>query len=113
MPHTTLSGGFLALCRLIDIIRAFMAAAAAKEKPRELSFKATLQALTAFRDSMREADPERYARLWEAMFVVIGYDRVGDCPGCVEPRCKKRRPKPYRMLTVPRDEARKRLLDAA
>ena len=47
------------------------------------------------------------------MFVVIGYDRVGDRPGCVEPRCKKRRPKPYRMLTVPRDEARKRLLDAA
>jgi hypothetical protein len=98
-----------------NIIRTFMAAAAAKEnaKPRELSFKATLQALTAFRDSMREANPERYARLWEAMFVVIGYDRVGDRPGRVEPRCKKRRPKPYRMLTVPRDEARKRLLDAA
>ncbi len=98
-----------------NIIRSFMAAAAAREKakPRELSFKGTLQALTAFRDSMREASPERYARLWEAMFVVMGYDRVGDRPGRVEPRCKKRRPKPYRMLTVPRDEARKHLLDAA
>jgi Transposase DDE domain len=98
-----------------NIIRAFMATAAAKAgaKPRELSFKGTLQALTAFRDSMREADPRRYARLWEAMLVVMGYDRVGDRPGRVEPRCKKRRPKPYRMLTVPREQARKRLLDAA
>ncbi len=98
-----------------NIIRAFMATAAAKNqaKPRELSFKGTLQALTAFRDSMREANPTKFAQLWEAMFVVMAYDRVGDRPGRVEPRCKKRRPKPYRMLTVPRDEARKRLLDAA
>lgn len=78
----------------------FMATAAPNEKakPRELSFKATLQALTAFRDSMREADAQKYARLWEAMFVVIGYHRVGDRPGRVEPRCKKRRPKPYRKF---------------
>jgi Transposase DDE domain len=98
-----------------NIIRAFMATAAAKEnaKPRELSFKGTLQALTAFRVSMRDADPNRYAQLWEAMFVVIGYDRVGNRPGRVEPRCKKRRPKPYRMLTVPRAEARKHLQNAA
>jgi len=96
-----------------NIIRSFMATAAAKNaaQPRELSFKGTLQAITAFRDSMRTTDPQRYARLWEAMFVVIAYDRVGDRPGRVEPRCKKRRPKPYRLLTVPRDEARKRLLD--
>jgi Transposase DDE domain len=98
-----------------NIIRSFMATAAAKSeaKPRELSFKGTLQALTAFRDSMRTAHSQKRAQLWEAMFVVIAHDRVGDRPGRVEPRCKKRRPKPYRMLTVPRDQARKRLLEAA
>jgi Transposase DDE domain len=98
-----------------NIIRAFMATAAMKNgaKPRELSFKGTMQAIAAFRESMRTADPERRAELEEAMFVVIGYDRVGDRPGRVEPRCKKRRPKPYRMLTIPRNEARKALLDAA
>jgi Transposase DDE domain len=98
-----------------NIIRAFMATAAMKNgaKPRELSFKGTMQAIAAFRDSMRTAEPERRAELEEAMFVVIGYDRVGDRPGRVEPRCKKRRPKPYRMLTIPRTEARKALLDAA
>jgi Transposase DDE domain len=98
-----------------NIIRGLMATAASKNEaqPRELSFKGTLQALTAFRDTMRTTDPRTRAQLWEAMFVVIAYDRVGDRPGRVEPRCKKRRPKPYRMLTVPRDEARKRLLEAA
>lgn len=74
-----------------------------------LSFKGTLQAISAIRDSMRMTDPKRRAQLWEAMFDVIAYDRVGDCPGRVEPRCKKRRPETYRMLTIPREEARKRL----
>jgi hypothetical protein len=98
-----------------NIIRAYMATAAAKDgaTPRELSFKGTLQAISAFRDSMRTADADRRAQLWEAMFVAIASDRVGDRPGRFEPRCKKRRPKPYDMLTIPRDEARKRLRDAA
>jgi hypothetical protein len=95
-----------------NIIRAFMATAAMMHgaKPRELSFKGTLQAIAAFRDSLRHAAPEQRARLWEAIFVVIVHDRVGNRPGRVEPRCKKRRPKPYRMLKVPRDQARKALL---
>ena len=94
-----------------NIIRAFMATAAQETgaQPREMSFKGTLQSISAFRDTMRMADPEQRVRLWNAMFVVIGYDRVGDRPGRTEPRCKKRRPKPYRMLTIPRNEARKAL----
>jgi hypothetical protein len=98
-----------------NIIRAFMATAALKTgaQPRELSFKGTLQAVSAFRDTMRMADPEQRVQLWNAMFVVIGYNRVGNRPGRCEPRCKKRRPKPYRMLTIPRNEARKALLNAA
>jgi hypothetical protein len=98
-----------------NIIRGLMATAAAKSgaAPRELSFKATLQALTAFRDTMRTADPEKRAQLWDAMFDVIAYDRVGDRPGRYEPRAKKRRPKQYDLLTIPRDEARKRLRTAA
>ena len=98
-----------------NIVRAFMAAAAAKSgaRPRQLSFKGTLQAVSAFRDSLRMADRKEYAQLRDKMFVVIAYNRVGNRPGRIEPRCKKRRPKPYRMLTIPRDEARKLLLAAA
>jgi hypothetical protein len=94
-----------------NIIRQLMATAAAKNgaEPREISFKATLQALTAFRDAMRIAQPERRAQLWDALFVAIAYDRVGDRPGRVEPRAKKRRPKQYDLLNTTRAEARNRL----
>jgi hypothetical protein len=98
-----------------NIIRELLVTAAAKHdaEPRELSFKGLLQALTAFRDAMRTADPERQARLWEEMFVAVARDRIGDRPGRVEPRAKKRRPKQYDLLNCSRKEARKRLLKAA
>jgi hypothetical protein len=98
-----------------NIIRKLMVTAAANSgaQPREMSFKGTLQAFTAFRDAMRTADPERQTQLWEAMFVAIAYDRVGDRPGRVEPRAKKRRPKQYDLLNCPREEARNRLGAAA
>jgi hypothetical protein len=98
-----------------NIIRELMVTAAAKNgaAPRELSFKGTLQALTAFRDAMRTAAPERQAQLWDAMFVAIAHDRVGNRPGRVEPRAKKRRPKQYDLFNCPRDEARNRLQEAA
>jgi putative transposase len=98
-----------------NIIRTFMVTAAARNsaQPREISFKGTLQALTAFRDAMRLADPQRRAQLWDATFVAIAYDRVGDRPGRVEPRAKKRRPKQYDLLNCSRQEARNRLSHAA
>ena len=95
-----------------NIIRELMVIAAAKNgaEPREMSFKGTLQALTAFRDATRTANPERRVQLWEEMFVAIAHDRVGDRPGRVEPRAKKRRPKQYDLLNCSRKEARNRLL---
>ena len=98
-----------------NIIRKLMVTAAAKSgaEPREISFKGTLQALTAFRDAMRTTDPKRRAELWEAMFAAIAHDRVGDRPGRAQPRAKKRRPKQYDLLNCPRDEARNRLSVAA
>jgi hypothetical protein len=98
-----------------NIIRELMVTAAAKNgaEPREMSFKGTLQALTAFRDAMQTADPERQAQLWEELFVAIVHDRVGDRPEQVEPRAKNRRPKQYDLLNCSRQEARKRILDAA
>jgi len=98
-----------------NVIRGLMVTAAAKNgtKPRELSFKGTLQALTAFREIIRTANPKQQRQLWQAMFTAIAYDRVGARPGRVEPRAKKRRPKQYDLLTCTRDEARKRLLIAA
>jgi len=98
-----------------NVIRGLIVTAAAENGAalRELSFKGTLQAITAFRDTLRTGDPKRRSKLWQAMLAAIAYDRVGDRPGRVEPRAKKRRPKQYDLLNCSRAEARKRLLDAA
>jgi hypothetical protein len=98
-----------------SIIRQLMMTAAAKNgaEPRAISYKATLQALTGFREALHNAEPNRRSQLWDAMFVTIAYDRVGDRPGRIEPRAKKRRPKEYDLLNMPRCDARKRLLNAA
>lgn len=89
-----------------------MAAEAHDKRPRLLSFKGTLQTMTAFQDAMRQAKPSDRQRLLEAMLEAISYHEVGDRFGRVEPRANKRRPKPQRFLTEPRQQARKRLLEA-
>jgi hypothetical protein len=98
-----------------NVLRSLMMKAAADTgaEPRDISFKGTLQALTAFRETIRTAGPMRRGQLRQAMLAAIAYDRVGDRPGRVEPRAKKRRPKQYDLLNTSREEARKRLLYAA
>ena len=93
-------------------VRSLMAAAAEAHgtKPRRLSFKGAMQTARAFGEVMHLAGPVQRAALEEEMLRAIASHRVGDRPGRVEPRAKKRRPKPHRLLTVPRQEARKCLL---
>ncbi len=90
-----------------------MAAEAHDKQARLLSFKGTLQTMAAFQDAMRHAKPGDRQRLLEAMLEAISYHEVGDRFGRVEPRANKRRPKPQRFLTEPRQQARKRLMEAA
>jgi Transposase DDE domain len=98
-----------------NLVRGVMsrAAQAHGEQPRHLGFKGTLQTMTAFQDMLRQAAPARRAHLLEEMLRAIASHRVGDRFGRVEPRANKRRPKPQRYLTEPRDQARKRLLNRA
>jgi hypothetical protein len=96
-----------------NLIRGVMgqAAEAHDKQPRLLSFKGTLQTMTAFQDALRRAKPIHREPLVEAMLQAIASHEVGDRFGRVEPRANKRRPKPQRYLTVPRAEARKRLMN--
>jgi hypothetical protein len=98
-----------------NLIRGVMAQAAEAhdKRPRLLSFKGTLQTITAFQEAMRWALPADREILLRAMLRAIAQQEVGDRPGRVEPRANKRRPKAQRLLTEPRREARKRLLQAA
>lgn len=95
-----------------NLIRGLMsrAAEAHEKEPRCLSFKGTLQALGAFRESLQWARRRRRAELWNAMLEVIASYEVGNRPNRVEPRAIKRRPKPHKFLNEPRQQARDRLL---
>ena len=77
--------------------------------PRRLSFKAALQTLNGFlhnlRDGPRRGLRQRHATLLAGIAQLLLPVR----PDRVEPRAVKRRPKPHRLLTEPRDVARARL----
>ncbi len=88
-----------------NLIRMLMAQAAAKAavKPRQLSFKHTVQLWSAWLAS--RLCKQRGAAIG-LLFDLIGQLRVGNRPGRVEPRARKRRPKPYPWLKIPRAHAR-------
>jgi hypothetical protein len=104
----SITGSFLLWVHLLayNLIRLLMAQAAldADVQPRQLSFKHTVQLWvewTAHRVNL-SADPD-------TLFRLIAQPTVGNRPGRIEPRARKRRPKPYPWLKRPRAEARERV----
>jgi Transposase DDE domain len=98
-----------------NLIRTVMAQAAAREgvPPREISFKAALQVLEAFRPLIAcqaHRGAVHRATLYEQVLRAIARHRVGDRPDRFEPRMAKRRPKRYDRLTRPRAEIKRRIL---
>ena len=96
---------------MYNLIRIAMAAAAEGNgcQPWQISFKGALQALIAFGGfwpTGQLADPDAY---YLDMLQAIAEHRAGHRPDRVEPRAKKRRPKPHPLLTEPRSQARARL----
>jgi Transposase DDE domain len=91
-----------------NLIRLLMAQAASLHDclPRTLSFKHTLQLWMAWDshgcDAYRDGSLNR-------LFVLIAIKRVGNRPGRIEPRAIKRRPKPFALLTEPRDIAQEKV----
>ena len=89
-----------------NVIRLLMAQAASNAgvDPRELSFKHTVQLWTEWvsRGMSAMTDCGR-------LFTLIAQCRVGNRSGRIEPRMRKRRPKPYPWLKVPRAHARQQV----
>ena len=87
-----------------NVIRLLMAQAAysAGVDPRSLSFKHTVQ-LWAEWVSRGLSATTGTGRL----FALIAQSKVRHRPGRIEPRMRKRRPKPYPLLKVPRAKARR------
>ena len=88
-----------------NLIRLLMAQAAllADQIPRQLSFKHTVQIWIAWQ---QRGGGGHDAVSVNALLVLIAEPRVGLRPGRIEPRARKRRPKPFPLLTRPRPKAR-------
>jgi len=87
-----------------NLIRLLMAQAAyqAGIHPRELSFKHTVQIWLQW-------TPHLLATNRDVLFKLIAQPRVGNRPGRIEPRARKRRPKSFPWLKIPRARARQQI----
>lgn len=92
-----------------NLIRKVMAQAAQEYglEPSAISFKGALQTVKAFAMPLLTCAKSKLPEVVAEMLLAIARHRVGNRPGRVEPRAVKRRPKPYDLLTKPRDQARK------
>lgn len=96
-----------------NLVRSVMAKAAylASVLPRQLSFKGALQVLRAFEQNLRHS-PRARLRIRQAHLLAgIAQMKVPHRPWRVEPREVKRRPKPFKRLSEPRNIVRARLLE--
>jgi hypothetical protein len=91
-----------------NVIRLLMAQAAQTTgmHPREVSFKHTVQMWTEW---ISRSLIGRSLGIKADLLRLIAQLRVGNRPGRLEPRARKRRPKPYQWLKVPRDKARRQI----
>lgn len=92
-----------------NLIRTVIAQAAARDgkDPRQISFTRAMRILEAFRPAIARVPREQLAALYEHMLTAIASHEIGNRPDRLEPRQRKRRPKPYKLMTKPRNEARK------
>jgi len=91
-----------------NLIRLLMTQAAldAGVHPRELSFKHTVQ---MWMEWTSQRLPNHPALHNSTLFRLIAQLKVGNRPDRIEPRARKRRPKPYPWLKVPRAQARRQI----
>lgn len=107
MLHKELWAHFLAYNLLRTVLA--QAAEAHGREPWEISFKGALQSLRAFAPILMNSSAEHWDEIYKDLLAAIAKHRVGNRPGRQEPRALKRRPKQYRLLREPRQQARERL----
>jgi hypothetical protein len=92
-----------------NLIRTVIAQAAATQgkHPRQISFTRAMRTLEAFRPTLAHANSEHLPALYEQLLQAIASHEIGHRPNRLEPRQRKRRPKPYKLMTQPRTEARR------
>jgi len=100
-PHRVRNGFYMHLVAY-NLIRKVMALAAAKAgvEPWTVSFKGALQTLSRMAPLL---DTNVSIAAWcDALLKAVAAHVVGDRPDRFEPRLRKRCPKPYKHLRMPR-----------
>jgi Transposase DDE domain len=92
-----------------NLIRTVIAQAAHLhgKHPRQLSFTRAMRTLEAFRPTIAHTPCAQLERLYAQLLQAIARHEIGHRPDRLEPRQRKRRPKPYPLMTTPRPQARK------
>jgi len=92
-----------------NLIRTAIAQAAAQygKRPRQISFTRAMRTLEAFRPTLAHTSSNALVAIYEHMLQAIASHEIGNRPDRLEPRQRKRRPKPYKLMTKPRAKARK------
>jgi hypothetical protein len=98
-------------CHLLayNLLRGVMTESAKRNEitPRQLSVKGAMQAVESFTGPMMAIDGN--VALYDAFLMTVAAHRVGNRPGRLEPRFKKRRPVWKHCITKPRHKYRRRL----
>jgi hypothetical protein len=81
----------------------------AQRSPRQLSFTAAMQKIAASWNTLTTCTEAVLVVLIEVHLQHIATHAIGDRPDRLEPRAVKRRPKPHKLLTKPRAQARAEL----
>lgn len=102
---------FWAHLMVYNLIRGVMgtAAKAGSVSICRLSLKGARQRLLVTIPLLDHAYPKRQQKLLSYLIQSIASDIVPDRQDRVEPRARKRRPKSYKLLTLPRHVVRRRL----
>lgn len=81
-----------------NLIRTVIAQAAARhgKHPRQIGFTRAMRTLEAFRSAIACVSNDQLAELYEDMLNAIASHEIGNRPDRLEPRQRKRRPKPYK-----------------
>jgi len=91
-----------------NCIRRLMFEASEKKQilVRRVSFKGSIQALRQWEPHINNIKTNRkeQMQLLKRLYDSIANNIIPERPGRSEPRCVKRRPKPYQLLTAPRHE---------
>jgi len=91
-----------------NCIRSLMVEAAIKSKivPRLISFKETMQALRHWQSiiDFTNNSQQEITRIKQLLYEAIANSKLHQRLGRTEPRCVKRRPKNYQLMTAPRDQ---------